>query len=907
MDDARHTQLTVTEWQRIEALFPDLMALPANRRAAFIRSHCGNALALRLELESLLAAADQESVLDKPVLQRLDAAPDRPAEAPGSLPPGSRLGAWRIVRLLGRGGMGEVYLAERVDGGFEQCAAIKLLRVDAIEHATRFESERRILAQLEHPNIARLLDGGVDASGRGWMAMEYVDGATLARHCREQRADLAARLSLFDEICAAVAYAHARLVVHRDLKPANILVAADGQVKLLDFGVAKLLDQDAEVAQTRSVPMTPAHAAPEQLQGRAITTAADIYALGVLLYELLCERSPWSTGDTPVAGVVSRLTHGEPPPPSRASNGDPTVPQALVRGDLDAIVMRCLRHDPSDRYPTVDALLDDLQRWRRNEPVAARRGARGYVLRRWLRRHRTGVAAAALVLVALLAGLGTALWQARRAQQQAARTELVKSLVLSAFRENDPLSRPGADARPPAKLIADAVKVAEQRFSKAPLLQSEVLGDLGEIQASLGDLAGGRATLEHALALRQAGEAKGGSVEVATIKRKLAHVLLMMGEHDQALAYASDVQAVLARLGMRESADMARAELAIAFVLENRRERERALQLTADAQGKLEAALGHDDPETAMAVFRRGQVLDQLRRDDEALATLRDAVARIERAMGPTSARLIHPLGTLGSVLVRSHPQEAIAVFERGADIAKRELGPRNGTRAGLLVRMANAYRRTGYVDRATAGFTQALAAMPASDHAELAQLLASRGQLYLDTGRDGEAESDLKRAFDLRRETMGDGAGITWYTASLWGSALRELGKLGEAERVQRDALARLQKILGPDAYQNTLLLDQLVETLAQRGAHSEAVALARRSLALTRKTYSAGHFLLADRSVRLAVALGRNAGEVQRSEANGLCREALQVLAGQRGRESNYAQAKQQCAPLLADAPSD
>lgn len=902
MGESQRSQLTVTEWQRIEALFPDLLALPAAQRSGFLRRHCGNALALRLELESLLAAAEGNSVLDEPALQPAAMSANQPRELPtGSLSPGSRLGAWRIERLLGRGGMGEVYLAERVAGGFEQRAAIKLLRVDAIEHAARFEAERRILAQLEHANIARLLDGGIDAAGRGWMAMEYVDGATIGQHCGEQQAGLGARLDLFDEVCAAVAYAHARLVVHRDLKPGNILVTTHGHVKLLDFGVAKLLDLDADSDQTRGMPMTPAHAAPEQLEGRAITIAADIYSLGVLLYELLCGHSPWSSGDTPVAGVATRLARGEPPPPSRAKVAQSVLPPALLRGDLDAIVMRCLRQDPADRYPTVDALREDLHRSRRNEPVIARRGARGYVTRRWLRRHRTGVAAAALVLLALLGGMGAALWQAHRAQQQVVRTELVKDLVLSAFRESDPMSRPGADRRPPAKLIGDAVAVADRRFSRAPLLHADLLGDLGEIQASLGDLPGGRATLEKALALREAGDAGADSVATAVLRRKLAHLMVVAGDYDPALAQARQAQATMTRLGRTDSAEMARAELIAALVLEERRERERALQLTSDALRKLEAALGHDDPETAMAVYRRGQVLDQLRRDDEAASTLRDAVARMERAAGPDSARLIPTLATLGGVLLRSQPEPAIAVFERAAGIAEHELGPRNGTRARLLSRMANAYRRLGRTGRAEAVFAQALAAMPDGDNAELAQLLASRGQLYLDTGRAVAAAADLQRAFELRRETSGEDAGITWYTASLWGRALRELGKLDEAERTQRDALQRLQKILGVDAYQNTLLLDALVETLVQRGKHDEAVALARRSLALTGKTYPPTHHLVAERRVRLAVALAAAGGAAQRSEAGGLCRDALQSLAGAVGRDADFARARQQCTPLL------
>lgn len=901
MAERPREQLSAVQWERVEALFPELVVLPAHRRQRFLARRCADDAGVRAELESLLASAAGASWLDGMVaLRASDAQP-----AAGSLAAGARLGAWRIECLLGRGGMGEVYRAGRAEGGFAQTVAVKLLRIDAGEHAARFDAERSILAQLEHPNIARLLDGGIDAAGRAWMAMEYVPGKPLDAWCREHRCGLDARLALIDQVCAAVAYAHAHLVVHRDLKPANVLVTADGRVKLLDFGVAKLLalGADADATETISSPLTPAHAAPEQLEGRTITTATDIYALGVLMYELLCGRRPWADRDGLLAGVVERVTRGEPLAPSVSAAADAPVPAARLRGDLDAIVMRCLRRRPTDRYAGVEALRDDLQRRARHEPVLARRGARSYVLRRWVRRHRLGVMASAIVALALVAGLAATLWQARRAEQQAWRTELVKGLVLSAFREGDPLSRPGTDARAPAQLVADAVDVAGYRFRDEPLLHAEILGDLGEIQASLGDPDGGRASLEKALALRKAGGTRTDDLATAVLLRKLALVLLRgSGDHDRALDHANAAQAMLVRLGLRESADMARAELISALVLVTRHERERALQLTVDAQRKLEAALGHDDPETATAVFRRGQALDQLRRDDEAAAVLRDAVARMERATGPDSARLVQPLAALGGVLMRARPEAAIAVYERAARIAEARLGPRNAVRGRLLDRMANAYRMHGDTERSEAVFAQALAALPDDDNAELSQLLASRGQLYLDTQRHVEAAADLRRAFELRRATLGERDGITWYTESLWGRALRLLGKLDDAERVQREALDRLQGIMGPDAYQNVLLIDALVETLSTRGRHAEAVALARRSLALTRQSYPPTHRLVADRGVRLAVALGEAGGEAQRSEAAGLCRDALSVYVGQGGNDAISAQARLRCAPLLA-----
>ncbi|MFT4180213.1 MAG: serine/threonine-protein kinase, partial [Thermomonas sp.] len=237
-----HDDAGEIDWAKLEALFPDLLDLPPGKRAAFLDRHCRDAPALRRELEAMLAASEADSVLDR-VPQVRAQGEDEEADA-AVVETGMRLGAWQVVRQIGRGGMGEVYLAERVEGGFGQQAAIKLLHRDAMQHAERFEEERRILAQLSHPNIARLLDGGFH-EGRAWMAMEYVPGRTITEHCRAHALPLQARLKLFHQVCAAVAHAHAALVIHRDLKPSNILVDGSGAVKLLDFGIAKLIDPNA--------------------------------------------------------------------------------------------------------------------------------------------------------------------------------------------------------------------------------------------------------------------------------------------------------------------------------------------------------------------------------------------------------------------------------------------------------------------------------------------------------------------------------------------------------------------------------------------------------------------------------------------------------------------------------------
>lgn len=862
-------------WERIETLFPDVLALSPTRRPAFLDRHCAGAPALRAELESLLRAAEGESCLDRPL--NLDASAS--ADPPAPLHADEQLDAWRIVRLLGRGGMGEVYLAERVEGGFAQTAAIKRLRVDAIDHAERFDAERSILAQLDHPHIARLLGGGISADGRAWMAMDYVEGENLTEYCRTHGLDLDGRVALFEQVCSAVAYAHAHLVVHRDLKPSNILVTSEGQAKLLDFGIAKLLDHGDEAHLTRTAPLTPDHAAPEQLEGGAATTAVDIYTLGVLLYELLCGQRPWASGSTPISLVVDRLLREEPPPPSRAIGGKRTAAELKsLRGDLDAIVLRCMRKSPCNRYPTVDALREDLQRWRRHHPVEARRGAAGYALRRWLWRHRLGLAATCVIFAVLLAGLGAALWQANKAQQQAWRAERVKDLVLTAFRENDPLLRPDNDPRTPAQLIAVGVARADQQLAGDPDLHAELLDDFGEIQLNLGDLEGGRATLQRALAQRQQ-RYRGDHVLIAATLRKLAFAYQLEGRNDDVLATTNQALAMLDRLGQSQSVEAARLKISKGLVLITRKRRTDGLQMQREAQQVLEQKLGRNDPLTVLALYRVGQALEQLRRDAEAETVMRDAVQRLETSVGTDSAQLIRPLNMLADILRRTAPDRADAVYDRAIALTRRYFPGRSQQLSRLLNTQANMHRMQNHLPRAEALFKEAEATLLPTATAEHAQLLASRGQMYLQMDRLAEAERDLHQSFLLRRESLGENSGLTWYGAALWGRALRRSGRLEQAEQVQRDALSRLQQIMGADAYQNVLLLDALVETLDARGKHAEAISLARRSLTLTGKTYPPIHALVADRNQRLASALAHAPGAEAHAEATTRCDQAIDI----------------------------
>ncbi|MDE2347092.1 MAG: protein kinase [Gammaproteobacteria bacterium] len=474
-------------WTAVEAALDAILALPEHEWAAAAERVGGADPRMRAELASLLAhVGGFDPVLDRPAATALT---DGVAPV-GSLTAGTRIGAYRILHLLGRGGMGEVYVAERADGLFESQVALKLVTREAAARPAQFALERQVLARLTHPGIARLLDAGIAADGRPYLVMELIDGLPLLDWCRTCRCDLRRRVDLFLQICDSVGHAHRHLIVHRDLKPANVLVTTDGTVKLLDFGIAKLLSSDARET-TQSIPLTPGYAAPEQLSTGDVTTATDVYALGLLLFELLTGDRPWRIGDLPLAVGIDKTLHEAPPLPSEraAREDDPPVPPALLRGDLDAIVAKCLRKEPQHRYDSVAALQADLARWRRAEPVEARDHARLYVLGRFLRRHRTAVLIAACALLLVLTAVGAVLVQARHASRAAARANAIRQFLVSVFSASDPRkisAKPRGEITARELLDANAGRIPRE-FADDPVTEIELLRTVASIYRELGE------------------------------------------------------------------------------------------------------------------------------------------------------------------------------------------------------------------------------------------------------------------------------------------------------------------------------------------------------------------------------------------------------------------------------------
>jgi len=512
--------MTPERWQQVKSTLATALEQPnENERAAYLASACADDTALRHEVESLLAQPEDEFDSVAHVIGVATGDPHSRADT------GRRVGAYELVRELGRGGMGTVWLAKRADRQFEKLVAIKLLKrgTDTDEVLRRFEAERQILAHLEHPNIARLLDGGTTDEGLPYFVMEYVEGKPLTDYCIAENLTLAERLRLFLKISAAVQFAHQNLVVHRDLKPGNILVTEDCEPKLLDFGIAKLVAPDNAVVSVTVAEhqrLTPAYASPEQVRGEPITTVSDVYSLGTLLYEILTGQNAhrFSVPHPPPTELLRVVAQQEPIRPSTAVT-DASI-KSHLRGDLDNIILKALRKEPGRRYTGVGSFADDIQRHLENRPVRARRDTFSYRASKFVQRNKIGVAAAALILLSLIGGIIATAWQARVARAERARAEHrfndVRTLASSLLTElNDEAEKLSGSIKLRSILVKRTLAYLDtiaQEAGDNRALQRELANayqKVGDIQgntyySNLGDLNGALESYRKCLKIREA-------------------------------------------------------------------------------------------------------------------------------------------------------------------------------------------------------------------------------------------------------------------------------------------------------------------------------------------------------------------------------------------------------------------
>ncbi len=843
----------MSDWDRLQTLFAEALEHPPEERRAFLEEACDGDADLLAEVLALLEADDSDGDTVP--------APERPRTiSQGDSLANTDLGPYRLLRRIGAGGMGEVYLAERSDGVFERQVAVKILRrgMDSDRIVRRFEDERRILSRLDHPHIASLLDGGVTADGRPYFVMEYVDGQAITTHCDRHQLTVRERLELFRDVCRAVHHAHRNLVVHRDLKPGNILVNTAGEVKLLDFGIAKLLDDSApDKTRTGRQLLTPAYAAPEQLLNLDVTTATDVYGLGVVLYELLTDRRPYE----PVKSATElrdEVLSGNAPRPSmlvtqtavsgarhahtldelgktRSVSGQRL--RQMLRGDLDTICLKAIRPEPADRYASAEQFADDVDRHLSGQPVRARQGTMAYRARKFIRRHRVGVAVSLLALVGFvvfgLYHVDRLAAERDAALLQEAKANEVVRFVIDLFAEADPDNARGEEVT--ARQILEAGRrQVDTELENQPELRATMKRVLGEVYYSLGNEAEAQKLLEEALDgfSRTTGP---DHSEAVTARLRLGQIAQNAGDYEASrTAYDEAMAARVAEYGPVHE-QVYEVLAAQAFLEETVGEFEAAEAKYQEALAMAEQLYPGDDILHAKAIYDLAGFYRTVDQPEQAEPMLREVIAMTDRMYDgrhPQAAKAMRQLAGLlrnGSRFEEAEPlyeevialqtellgpehyevavtwnsysqlfmktdrqDEALAANEHFVGIIERNygmhpsLGPAYNNRAFML-------SEAGRYEEALENFEKSLEMQDAVGlpprHFNRSFPTAGIAQVYQFQNRHAEAVPIFRDMLEIRREFIEEDHRLITELKSDLGGSLLELGELAEAEALLVEA----------------------------------------------------------------------------------------------------------------------
>lgn len=867
-------------WPELEALLDELMDLPAAERAERLIALESRDAELAAAARRLLDAMDDEdSLLEQGAEAISGAIADDLLQHVRESPPvddatPTTLGPYRLIKTLGRGGMADVWLAERDDEVLQQKVAIKVLHpltgTDALE---RFRSERQILGALRHDGIAKILDAGTTSSGTGYLVLEYVeDAAPITDYCQQQGLGLRQRLGLFRDVCDAVAYAHRRLIVHRDLKPSNILVNRAASVKLVDFGIAKLLDpeiialSDAPQTRTGLFLMTPEYAAPEQIRGDAITTATDVYGLGALLFELLTGKRPFATQGKSAREIEQLVCETEPERPSTTGARDASVASAdtdqwarELRGDLDTIALKALRKEPEARYETVQDLSEDVGRFLAGRPVTARPATLGYRFTKFVQRNRLPVAAAGLVSVAVIGGVVATTWQANAARQEAARAQAIGDFLFELFEGADPESNPGQPLTALDLLDAGAEQV--DRLDAGPRAEVDMLRVLGTLYGKLGEAEKGEDFLRRAAA--EAGrDLPAGSATATEAKLALAQHLAELGDPQEAeqmlreLKGLSNVDAAeiltwtgvaLMKRGQYENSEAAlrealsasetpeqldAARMELGNLLINQERWEEAEAILREVLASREAALGRNHVDVAIVLWNLSELKLKTARFAEAEAVHREILA-IRRNIYPNGhPDIARSLGQIGAAVQRQGRfEEAGELYEQAVAEWDDRFGRANPNLGEILTNLAALRYRLGDIEGAVEVQSEAQAIWRSvwgdQDDNLVAAGLNNLGVMHRELGNYTEAGRYFSDALAMRRRLHGDSHATVGMSLANLGRLRMLEGRLEDAEPFALEALAICTEQL--PAGHPALLAAQMAAgaVLSERGRPREALPL--------------------------------------------------------------------------------
>lgn len=811
------------DWQKVNEIVVDALEIDVESRGAFLDERCGGSTEMRREAESLLAGESAAgNFLESPAIKDYAGFFEKDEEPEALI--GQKVGNYRIIRELGHGGMGAVYLAERSDGKFEQRVALKLLKREMNTTALRkhFQQERSILAALKHPNIARLLDAGTTRERIPFLVMEFVEGLPIDEYCSLKDLSLNDRLDLFRDVCSAVDFAHRNLIIHRDLKPSNILVTTNGTPILLDFGISKILSDKLEDTDSRTITrmgvMTPSYASPEQLKNESVATATDVYSLGVILYQLLSGRRPFQDKEANISDIFRAVIESDPRPPSTvaaegarprttsqngrahtlANAARETTPQIRavkaqsLRGDLDNIVLKALKKEPERRYPSVEKFSDDIDRYQSGLPVSARPDTFAYRAQKFVSRHRTGVIAAALVLVALVGGLVTTLWQARvaaherdQAQRERDKAEQLNTFLQSILSAASPQQK-GKDAKV-IEVLDDAAARLDAELANQPELKAKALSTIGATYNEL--VLPDRAEPKLREALRIYAE------------------LLPRDHKDRVMTMIQLCESLVNQYKLDEAESLAREVIEV----------ERGLGQTGR-------------PELSKALFMLGEIKVRQAKYPEAETVLNESISLCDEMPADAKFDCAYHRISLGRTKqfsgdldgAESIFRQSLAVFRQQPERYATAIADISVNLGDGLITKGNYSEGIRFLKDADAIYQTKL-----GDSLSLAVSQFYLSKAYLDLQENEVAMNLAKRSIEIARK-------INWVenrnfigALKVMGLSLTRLGKAKEGEPYLREGLERGQKYLRPDDIRTSDIASSLGECLTARRQFAAAEKL--------------------------------------------------------------------------------
>ncbi len=803
-------------WKLVQDLYHRTSELDAAQRTAMLDRECANDTALRAEVESLLAASEGATMyfdqgIPAPLSNTHELAGDDSAL-------GRVLGAYRLIRRLGEGGMGQVFLAARVDGEFDQQVAIKLMRTPWFgpELLQRFLAERQILARLEHPGIARLIDGGTTPLGQPYLVMDYVDGIPIDSYCQQEQLSIRERLGLFLKVCEAVEHAHTRLVVHGDIKPTNILVTTDGSPRLLDFGIARLLETKRGVPALTLITgqaLTPEYASPEQFRGEPITTASDVYSLGVMLYQLLTDQLPFQPTDTTPQQLENLVCTTLPARPSqRADSAGATDRNGWsreLRGDVDTIVIQALAKAPDHRYPSVAALADDIERFLECRPILARPNSRAYILGRFLQRHRAAASIAVFALTVVIAGTIMTTWgmvtaqaERDRAEQAALRAEQTTRFVTHMLSSIDPDRARGADTTLLKELLADAATRAPLELEQQPVVLGEIRRVIGITYLQIGEF---DRAWEHLNAAAQLADAD-------TDRRLSLQSRLDLTRH---AAYSRNpaiglerVEALLrdtANLPVEDPIRISALGMQAQFLLDSGQTEAAASAVRQILSGTAD----HPDPSLVSnriaAHMMQSQIHMMAGQFEQSLSHLERARSEAEQWTDPGAERyrrMVLSSLALNHLLSEDYA-EGIPLLRRSIELIETSYGPEHPMLVVEVNNLANALQSSGKLEAARPTFERALTLaqnLHGTDSLMALQIQSNYADLLRQLGELQTAATSQREVIVLAQQSLPNEHPLQGRFRVRLGQAELELGNSQAAVEQLTDGVERLTSHLGPD-----------------------------------------------------------------------------------------------------------